>query len=66
MTGTVLKYPYTVPCSTTFRDAIEDLACRRQVNVGDLARSILLVIPESEVRAFPDPGEPALDDRGKR
>lgn len=60
---TVLKHSYTVPCSIAFRDAVEALAARRQVNVGDLARSVLLVVPAAEVEAFPDPGEPPAGER---
>jgi hypothetical protein len=63
MTGTVLKHSYTVPCATAFRDAVEALASRRKVNVGDLARSILLVMPAAAIGAFPDPGEPTAEDR---
>jgi hypothetical protein len=63
MTNRVLKHSYTVPCASGFRDAIEALAARRKVNVGDLARSILLVVPPDMVAAQPDPGEPANDDR---
>jgi len=63
MTGTVLKHSYTIPCATAFRDAVEVLAAKRKVNVGDLARSILLVVPMQTVSDFPDPGEPAADDR---
>ena len=63
MTGTVLKHSYTIPCATAFRDAVEALAAKRKVNVGDLARSILLVVPIETVEKFPDPGEPAADDR---
>lgn len=59
----VLKHSYTVPCGSAFRDAVETLANRRKVNVGDLARSILLVVPASIVAAFPDSGEPLPDDR---
>ena len=33
------KVSYTVPCSSAFRDAVTDLARRRQSNVADLARS---------------------------
>jgi hypothetical protein len=63
MTSAVLKHSYTVPCATAFRDAVEALAARRKVNVGDLARSILLVVPVGVVAAFADPGEPPADDR---
>ena len=58
-----LKHSYTVPCSSQFRQAVEALAERRQVNVGDLARSVLLVVPAEAVEAFPDPGEPPSHDR---
>ncbi|HLN25892.1 MAG TPA: J domain-containing protein [Patescibacteria group bacterium] len=63
MTSPVLKHSYTVPCATAFRDAVESMAIRRHVNVGDLARSILLVVPTASVATQPDPGEPAADDR---
>lgn len=63
MAGTPLKHSYTVPCAATFRDAVEALAARRNVNAGDLARSILLVLPMQAVADFPDPGEPAANDR---
>ncbi|MTJ82009.1 MAG: J domain-containing protein [Telmatospirillum sp.] len=63
MTNRVLKHSYTVPCASAFRDAIEALAARRKVNVGDLARSILLVVPPETVAAYEDPGEPLNDDR---
>ena len=57
------KHSYTVPCSSAFREAVEALAEQRQVNVGDLARSVLLVVPGSQVESFPDPGEPPSHDR---
>ena len=58
-----LKHSYTVPCSSAFREAVEALAEARQVNVGDLARSVLLVVPAETVEQFPDPGEPPSHDR---
>jgi len=58
-----LKHSYTVPCSSAFREAVEALAEQRQVNVGDLARSVLLVVPAEGVEQFPDPGEPPSHDR---
>ncbi len=58
-----LKHSYTVPCSSVFREAVEALAESRQVNVGDLARSVLLVVPAEGVESFPDPGEPPSHDR---
>ncbi|WP_142849013.1 J domain-containing protein [Telmatospirillum sp. J64-1] len=63
MTVSFLKHSYTIPCASAFRDAIEALAAKRRVNVGDLARSVLLVVPAGEIQAFPDPGEPEAEDR---
>jgi hypothetical protein len=60
---TPVKHSYTVPCASAFRDAVEALAARRRVNVGDIARSVLLALPAPLVDAFPDPGEPEGDDR---
>lgn len=39
------------------------LAERRKVNAADLARSVMLVVPEAVIDAFADPGEPRADDR---
>jgi len=61
-TATV-KHSYTVPCASAFRDAIDRLAARRRVNVGDIARSVLLVMPAETIAVFADPGEPESDDR---
>ncbi len=58
-----VKHSYTIPCASAFRDAVDKLATRRKVNVGDIARSVLLVMPPETIAAFPDPGEPASDDR---
>jgi hypothetical protein len=63
MPNRVLKHSYTVPCASPFRDAVETLATRRKVNVGDLARSILLVVPAEAVATYEDPGEPPIEDR---
>ena len=60
--GTV-KHSYTIPCASAFRDAVDKLAARRKVNVGDIARSVLLVMPPATIAACPDPGEPTPDDR---
>lgn len=57
------KTSYTIPCSSAFRDQVLALAERRGVNVGDLARSVMLVVPPEAIDATPDPGEPAADDR---
>lgn len=61
--GAVSKHSYTIPCPSTFRNALESLASKRRVNVGDIARSVLLVMPPEAIDGFPDPGEPAADDR---
>ena len=53
---------YVVPCATAFRDAILELAARRGVNPGELARSVLLLMPR-EAADFPDPGGPEPGDR---
>jgi hypothetical protein len=63
MTQDIKKHSYTIPCASEFRDAVMDLAAKRRVNVGDLARSVLLVVPGSVIREFPDPGEPEAGDR---
>ncbi|MBY0432188.1 MAG: J domain-containing protein, partial [Rhodospirillales bacterium] len=64
MTSTnVLKHSYTVPCASTFREAVEALASKRKVNVGDLARSVLLMVPMQTIDGYADPGEPAPQDR---
>lgn len=53
---------YVVPCSSAFRDSILELVGRRRVTAGEMARSVLLLIPQDRTR-FPDPGEPAAEDR---
>ena len=63
MTVKTPKISYTIPCSSSFRDAINTFAAEQNVNVADLARSILLVIPETAIRQVPDPGDPPPDDR---
>jgi hypothetical protein len=63
MAATPTKQSYTIACSSSFRDAVEALARQRQANTADIARSILIVVPKSVIAAFPDPGEPAPDDR---
>lgn len=61
--ASTVKHSYTIPCASAFRDAVEKLALRRRVNVGDIARSVLLAVPPATIAAFPDPGEPEPDDR---
>lgn len=62
-TTAVRKTSYAVPCASDFRDAILDLAERRHVNVGDIARSVMLCLPVETVNQARDPGEPDIDDR---
>jgi hypothetical protein len=57
------KRSYTIPCARRFRDAFQALARRLGVNVADLTRSVLLLVPRAVIEAFPDPGGPAADDR---
>ena len=63
MTTATRKISYTIPCASSFRDAVVRLAERRRSNVADLARSALLLLPEEALRRIPDPGEPATGDR---
>jgi hypothetical protein len=63
MNGKNRKHSYAVTCSSAFRDAVLALADRRKVNVADMTRSIVLVLPEEVISAYVDPGEPARDDR---
>lgn len=57
------KKSYTIACSSTFRDAVLALAERKKANVGDMARSVVLLLPETIISSYPDPGGPARDDR---
>ena len=63
MAKTPHKLSYTIPCGTDFRDSIKALAKKLNSNVADLARSILLILPEEEIRKYPDPGGPNPADR---
>lgn len=57
------KHSYTVPCASRFRDEVTNLAMAKNCNVADLARSVVLVVPHGVIDTYPDPGEPARDDR---
>jgi hypothetical protein len=59
----VRKHSYVIPCSSDFRDAVQDLADSREVNVGDIARSVMLIVSHDIITACPDPGEPGATDR---
>ncbi|ABC24353.1 J domain-containing protein [Rhodospirillum rubrum] len=58
-----LKQSYTIPCASVFRDAVLALALRRRVNVGDLARSVMLVVAPDDIAGFADPGDAPPGDR---
>ena len=60
---TKLKLSYAISCSSQFRNSVMALAESRGVNVGDLARSILLAVPADVIKRLDDPGEPPADDR---
>lgn len=57
------KDGYVVSCSSAFRDRILALAEKKNVNPGDLARSMILALPHQDIDSFPDPGEPEKQDR---
>lgn len=57
------KASYAIPCSTAFRDRMTRLADRQGVNVGDLARSVMLTVPSETIDAAEDPGDPQRGDR---
>jgi hypothetical protein len=61
--GRERKHSYVVPCSSKFRDAVSALANGRGVNVADIARSVMLIVPQETIRACPDPGGPPAGDR---
>ena len=63
MTTSTRKLSYTIPCSSSFRDTITALAVKSRVNVADLARSALLLVPREIIRQIPDPGGPKPGDR---
>ena len=63
MPSKIHKSSYTIPCASSFRDAINSLAVSFRGNVADIARSILLTIPEEVIRTIPDPGGPPRGDR---
>lgn len=57
------KTSYTIPCASAFRDRVLAAAERRGVNAADLARAVILTVPEDVIAAADDPGGPAADDR---
>jgi hypothetical protein len=57
------KKSYAIPCASEFRDRVQKLASERGVNAGDLARSVMLVVPSTAIEATEDPGEPTAGDR---
>ena len=63
MSSKTRKSSYTIPCASSFRDEINALAVSLRGNVADVARSILLTVPEELIRTIPDPGDPPRGDR---
>ena len=63
MATSAKKKSYTISCSRTFFSAVTDLARRRGVNAADVVRSVLLLLPEADIRDFSDPGGPPPGDR---
>ncbi|KZB71309.1 MULTISPECIES: J domain-containing protein [Thalassospira] len=61
--SSTVKQSYTIPCSSIFRDAVLQLAERRGVNAADLARSVMLIVPEKAIEDYQDPGDPPKGDR---
>ena len=57
------KKAYVIPCSSGLRDAVAELAELNGVNTADIARSVMLVVPNTVIRSYPDPGEPLPNDR---
>ncbi len=57
------KKSFTISCPTVFRKRVEALAQSRHVNVADIARSVILTVPEEIIRRAADPGEPESGDR---
>ncbi|OSQ43893.1 J domain-containing protein [Thalassospira sp. MCCC 1A01428] len=63
MASPTVKQSYTIPCASVFRDAVLDLAARREVNAADLARSVMLIVPQDVIDGYVDPGDPPAGDR---
>ncbi|MCK5295538.1 MAG: J domain-containing protein [Alphaproteobacteria bacterium] len=59
------KKSYTITCSSYFRDAVLELASRRKVNAGDIARSVMLLVHPKTIENSHDSGEPEAGDREK-
>ena len=54
---------YSIPCASTFRDTDSAPAKIHRVNVGNLARSVLLPVPRDVVAKYPNSSEPIPDNR---
>lgn len=57
------KIPYVIPCSNSFKKAVLELAHKKKVNAGDLARSVFLIFSQEQIENFPDAAEPSLSER---
>lgn len=54
---------YAVPCPTSFRAAVEELAERMATTPSQLVRSVLTLCDPAAHTAIADPGEPGRQDR---
>ena len=57
------KIPYTIACSSKFRNEILDLAAKKNVNAGDLARSVFLIFAKEDIEKVSDTAEPDVYER---
>lgn len=54
---------YVIPCPSSFRDAVLDLAARRGLTATDIALGVLTLVDPATVDRTADPGEPPPGDR---
>lgn len=57
------KKSYTITCASDFRDAVLEMAAKKGMNSGDIARSVFTLIPSEVIKKHQDPGEPMGKDR---
>ncbi len=57
------KKSYTISCSSEFRQKISDLAEEKGVNIADIARSVVIMLPKNTIQAYADPGDAEVGDR---
>jgi hypothetical protein len=49
------KKSYTITCASEFRDAVLDMAAKKGMNSGDIARSVFTLIPSEVIKKHQDP-----------